>query len=269
MQALDATDLEQVRDAFMHYRPSSVLFCVGQLKPRTYEKSRSKAAMLEVRSLTNIFDCMIEFCASRLLYCSSGGAVYGNSARANSEEDACNPISTYGELKLSLESLIKSICHASSISYSVLRMSNPYGPGQFPIDNHGVIANFLFRAIKRSPITAIGSLENAKDYIYIDDVSRAIWAIINSERSGVYNIGSGKLTKLRSIIDEIERYFGFKLDVQHEMPHQHDVQSFVLNIDKAMAELEWMPTVNLSEGIARTAYWMQTHDILSPSVIDI
>ncbi|MBL7885091.1 MAG: NAD-dependent epimerase/dehydratase family protein, partial [Bacteroidia bacterium] len=143
----------------------------------------------------------------KIIFISSGGVVYGkNENEFISEKDSTNPISSYGITKLTIEKYLQLYKHINGLEFVSLRISNAYGPFQNYKNNQGVIMNWINRIANNNSIEIWGDGSVIRDYIYIDDICRAIELTISCEISGVYNIGSGNgisLKELANIINEI------------------------------------------------------------------
>ena len=96
----------------------------------------------------------------------------------------------------------------------------------------------------------IGSLEQSRDFIYIDDLSRAFeHAVVRKNVNEVFNIGSGITTSLGELIDLIREISGVSLTVEQRDSRHFDISQISLNIEKAHEVLEWSPSVSISDGI--------------------
>ena len=193
----------------------------------------------------------------KIIYSSSGGAIYGNiqyNSAPFKEESPVNPISNYGVSKLFFEQSLEILKQRSGINYTILRISNPYGPGQSPRKNIGVISKFIWSYINRIEVDVYGSLSSYRDYIYISDLLSAIECVIlnGHDESHVFNIGSGQKTSLDDLINYINRLSSQKLLVRKVKKRQNDVNSNYLDIDRAKNKLNWSPQVSLQNGIIKT-----------------
>src|SRR5262249_9714291 len=144
-----------------------------------------------------------------------------------------------------------------------LRIGNPYGPYQSPTGLHGVIPIFTYKMLTGAPITVMGSLDAAKDYIFIDDVSAAIWATITRQQAGIFNIASGTRATVRTLIEKISRICAARPDIEYREITAAEVTSFALNIGKAQAELQWQPATDLDTGIRATKHWIEETYLIS------
>lgn len=254
---LDATDSTTVLNVMRKAKPEVVVFGISRIVPRVDTDVNPEFVLTEIRSLMNVIQGASECGIKQLVYCSSGGAVYGEGDAPHLETDKCSPRSLYGQLKLQTEALVSTLCGQFGIEAAILRISNPYGPGQSPFGLHGVVSVFTYKLLTEKPIEILGSLEAVKDYIYINDVSAAIWAAIEKRASGIFNIGSGTPTALRTLIEKISEVCAIKPSMNFHRLAATEVSSFTLNIAKALRELRWSPVTDMNAGITITKQWIE------------
>lgn len=194
----------------------------------------------------------------RLVFVSSGGAVYGSQHTIPITEDApTNPISAYGVAKLTMEKLLGLYHLTHGLDYKILRVANPYGPFQRPDRPQGVVATMLYRAMTGVPIEMWGDGSVVRDYLHIDDVCRALVQTGMSDcNDRVFNIGSGTGRSLRTVADDIARVLGRRLEIVHRPGRAADIPVNVLDIGRARAQLDWEPMVTWERGLADTATWL-------------
>jgi UDP-glucose 4-epimerase len=195
----------------------------------------------------------------RIVFASSGGTVYG---RINSdsidEEHPTDPLCSYGITKLAIEKYLLLYRELHGVRSVVLRIANPYGEGQQPDAIQGAVAVFMGRVLRGHTIDIWGDGSVIRDYIYIQDVVRAM--IAASEYGGrlnVFNIGSGAGVSLLELLRMIEQVTAKKADIIFHPSRSFDVPRNVLNIAKAQKELGWTPQVPMIDGLKKTAIWMR------------
>jgi UDP-glucose 4-epimerase len=188
---------------------------------------------------------------SRLIFLSSGGTVYGEQEFQPIPETATTvPINHYGNLKLCIENLIRTFNTHMSRKMLIVRISNPYGPGQDYKKGVGFIDAALKHAIHGESILIYGDGNTVRDYIYIDDVCKMLTSLIGYEGSEeIFNISSGKGTSQKEILAIISGILP-ELSVEYTQARSVDVKKLVLDNSKYMKEF---PTclVNLEDGIHR------------------
>jgi len=198
----------------------------------------------------------VEAGVKRVVFASSGGTVYGptSGVRPTSESDTTDPISSHGVTKLTVEHFIKLHGHLDGLEYVILRIGNPYGPGQVLRNGQGLIPALIDRHRAGLPITVYGDGSTARDYVYIDDVVRALRAAVErpSPRSLVLNVGSGTRHTVLEVVRSIESILGARFVIDFMPARKADVSSIALDISRISAELGWKPEVDFEEGLRRT-----------------
>lgn len=169
---------------------------------------------------------------TRLVFMSSGGTVYGQTSKAIpfKEQDETTPIASYGIQKLMIEKYLHLFHHQYGLDYKVVRLANPYGPGQNPKGAVGAIAVLLDRAINDEVITIFGDGSSVRDYIYIDDAIQGLVNIALSDTAEkVFNLGGGQGTSLTQILESIQKVTGKSLNINYLPQRPTDVAYSVLD----------------------------------------
>lgn len=195
----------------------------------------------------------------KVIFASSGGTVYGEPLILPIPEfHPTDPICSYGITKLSIEKYLHLFCHLHGLEYSILRISNPYGPRQNPHGGQGAVTTFLWNVLNGRPVTIWGDGEVKRDYFYISDLVKAFVQVIEEATpSKIYNIGSGKAYTLNEMLSVIESVTGKLAKVNYTPARKLDVPVNFLDITRANSELLWHPEITLEEGIARTSSALQ------------
>ena len=207
---------------------------------------------------------LLEHCrkikGKRIIYASSGGAIYGIPEEfPASELSHPQPISSYGIVKLTTEKYLNLYQHLYGLDYRVLRVANPFGPFQMGKGHQGAIASFLYRSLTGQAIDIWGDGEVVRDYVYVDDVMSAFCAsCTHNGAQRVFNIGSGVGRSLNSIIMDIVRITGKEVPVRYLDARKADVPRIVLDCARAERDLAWIPSVDFDEALVRSANWMKS-----------
>lgn len=146
----------------------------------------------------------------------SSMSVYGEIKSAASEEnDAPNPLSIYGQNKLSAENYFSILL--PNIPVINFRMFNVYGPGQCLDDlNQGMVSIYIAMAINNDEIEIKGSIDRIRDFIYIDDVILFWYKAITQEFHSheTINLGTGKATSVNSLIELIKKNLSSNITIK-------------------------------------------------------
>jgi UDP-glucose 4-epimerase len=189
-----------------------------------------------------------------LVYISSGGTVYGKPQQTPiPETHPTEPTCSYGIVKLAIEKYLALYHLLHGLEYRVLRLANPYGPGQEANRAQGVVGTFLSRVAHGEAIEVWGDGSVVRDYLYIGDAVAALQqAAAYKGRERIFNIGSGSGHSVREIIAVIERTTGKTANVRYTAARKFDIPVSVLDITRAKTELGWEPKIELDAGLRLT-----------------
>ena len=196
----------------------------------------------------------------RLLFASSGGAVYGRPQLVPlGESHPTVPMGAYGITKLAIEHHLRIEEALHGLTYRTLRLSNPYGEWQRPYGVQGVIAVFAHRALHAVPLDVWGDGSVVRDFVHAADVGRAFVAAAQHEGvSRVFNIGGGAGHSVNHIISTLEQLLGRGIERRIFPARPFDPPINVLDIQRAQDELNWKPAVAFEEGVAKALEWLRT-----------
>jgi len=194
----------------------------------------------------------------KIIFSSTGGAIYGETEEIPTSEN-CSPypLSFYGIHKLAFEKYLNCYDHAYGLDYTILRFANVYGPRQFRGGEAGVIAIFIDNAVKEVTSIQYGDGLQTRDFIYVDDVVRALDLAREITCHGEVNIGSGQETNLKEIHRVIEKVLGKSIPITEAPSRPGEQRRSCLDCRRAAAVLNWKPQVTLEEGIKKTIKWSQ------------
>jgi len=146
---------------------------------------------------------------------SSSAAVYGDSYPDDklTEESVMNPISPYGESKMQMEQNVKEFALKHDINYVILRFFNIYGIGQSP-EYAGVITKFKENIIEEEPLQIFGDGLQTRDFVAIYDVIQSIHNASTYDKSGIFNIASGRVVTIKELAKQMILLSGKKLEIK-------------------------------------------------------
>lgn len=236
-----------------------IIHAISTTSPRNF---KSVAADFEenVVNTINLLDACVKNHVRKVVFLSSGGAVYGKQVAQKSLKEECagNAISSYGLQKYTIEQILFLYRQLYRLEYAVCRIANIYGANQVVERGVGVIPTFIQRVLKGETIELINDGRDVRDYIYVDDVVRALVKIIEYRgQERVFNIGTGEGTSTKEILRAICKKIQCVPDIKTVKTPYEDVPCNVLDITKLKNELDFQPEISLDEGIERTIFEIQ------------
>lgn len=226
--------------------------------PGTANKAPLDDIATNVLGTATLLEAIRQCPGARLVFASSGGAVYGKPETTPvCESHPLRPMGVYGASKVSAEGYAMLYRRQFGADTRVLRISNPYGPGQNVEGQLGAASIFAWRALCGEEIQIWGDGSIVRDYIYVDDLVDAFIAAMSADREAfgddpVLNIGSGRGTSLRQIIETIGNILDRPVHVTYTPSRSFDVPVSVLDVSKAGRVLGWSATTDFREGMSRT-----------------
>ena len=196
----------------------------------------------------------------KLVFTSSGGTIFGEpSVIPTSEEDyAEEPESPYGVAKKRLNELIKIMTKNTNLKYSILNLSNVYGPRQDPHGEAGVVSIFSNKYLNNKEPIIFGNGEQTRDYIYVKDVVSALIKASKIDENHFLNIGTGVETSVNDLANSIKSQFKSEINPIYKPAREGELNRSVLNNAKAKKELDWKPEYNLDDGMKQVFNWLKT-----------
>jgi UDP-glucose 4-epimerase len=192
---------------------------------------------------------------TKVVFASTGGAIYGEVDRPAPEDAPRQPLAPYGTSKLAGEEYLQTYNRLYRADHVVLRYANVYGPRQDPHGEAGVVAIFMSRLRDGERPRIFGDGSQTRDYVYVGDVARATIAALEAE-DGVYNVGTGGETSVVQLLEAIQRVSGTSVEPEFADPRPGELQRSVLDIGRAEEELRWRPEHELDAGLTETWKWI-------------
>lgn len=233
-----------------------VFHFISTTTPITAENDPLIDIETNIRMSVELFQLCVDAKIKRIIYPSTGGAVYGSSVAVGSshkEIDPTLPVSPYAIGKLTIENYLHYFYRKFNMDYIVFRISNPYGSRQSMRSKQGVIPIFLDHVHNGTPVTVYGDGSMIRDYIYVQDLAHMITSVFNKKHQHrTYNLGSGKGNSVKEILDCIEKVTGKKAIIQREAVPATFVDKVTLDTSRYTDEFHIEPTTTLESGIGQT-----------------
>jgi UDP-glucose 4-epimerase len=132
---------------------------------------------------------------ARIVFSSTGGAIYGECPEPADEDSAREPLSPYGTSKLCGEEYLATWNRLHGTAHTALRFANVYGPRQLAKLEGGVVAIFMGRLRAGETATIFGDGNQERDFVFVGDVVAAVLAAAGGTQ-GTYNVGTGRATSV-------------------------------------------------------------------------
>lgn len=232
---------------------------VVHLASTTTPGRSAHAPALEMREnlepLADFLELLAAAAPRRILYLSSGGAIYGNPPfLPATEEHPVQPLSWHAAGKVAAEEFLRT--HARQISgtsLAILRPANVYGPGQPLQAGFGFVRTLMEKARSGEPVEIWGDGRQVRDFLYIDDLVDACLRLLDAPAvTGTFNAGSGAGTSLLELVRLVIQITGRAIPVLLRPGRDIDVAGIWLDCERLHAATGWRSTTPLEAGLART-----------------
>ncbi len=235
-----------------------IVYCASVTTPGTSASDPALEVLGNLLPLARVLECAHMCSGRRLIYMSSGGAVYGDLARGAVEATPLSPRSYYGAGKSAAEALIHACTVSTDWQATVLRPSNAYGPGQDLVKGFAIVPTLFARALDSTPFQIWGDGSTARDYCYIDDLTAAVGAVLGTAQSApleTYNVASGLSVSILDLVAKCEAASGRRIQLDFQPARGVDVPHVSPSSAAIRSALGWVPAVSLEEGLQRTWHW--------------
>jgi UDP-glucose 4-epimerase len=254
----DITDARVLLTTIEAFKPEAVFHLAAQIDVRKSMADPAFDIRLNVLGTMNVLEAAVRVGAERLVFTSTGGAIYGDGDERTdempfSESARCEPFSVYGQSKLAAEGYIGLYSRSRGLSTAVLRLGNVYGPRQDPALEAGVVAIFCDLARDGGRPTVFGDGSQTRDYIHVADVAAALLAAQASDQPGPFNVGTGVETSVLDLVERIGRLSG-RSDFEPEFaPHRPgEVERTALDPTRAAEVLGFRAERTIEAGLEGT-----------------
>jgi UDP-glucose 4-epimerase len=246
----------ELADAAARFGPEVVFHLAAQSKVRPSVEDPLHDASVNVLGTVNVLLAAHRSGARRVVFASSGGAIYGGGVHLPAtERSAKRPDSPYGITKKIVEDYFRWFRETHGLAYVLLAMANVYGPRQDPGLEGGVTAIFAKAMLEGHRPTIFGDGTQTRDYVFVEDVVDAFLRAADSGDGVLLNIGSGRETSVQGLYELIAGLTDYPLRPEFVAPKAGDIARSVVDPSRAKAVLGWEAWTPLEEGLRRTVAW--------------
>ena len=249
---------ENTEGVFATARPDVCFHLAAQIDVRVSVERPDFDAAVNVVGTLRVLEAAREH-GTKIVFSSTGGAIYGECDGPAAEDHPRLPLAPYGVSKLAAEEYIAAYNRLYSSGHVSLRYGNVYGPRQDPHGEAGVVAIFMSALRDGKTPRIFGDGSQTRDYVYVADVVAATLAAAE-HAGGVFNVGTGVETSVLDLYERIERAVGRDEEAEFAEPRPGELQRSVLDPSLAQRELGWQPEHSLDAGLAETWAWANGSD---------
>ena len=243
-------------EVFREERPELVCHYAAQISVQLSMQDPLADADTNIRGSLNLLQNCVQYGVRKVVYTSSGGAIYGDPQYLPCDEThSVHPLSHYGASKFAVENYLYVYRLSHGLDYTILRLGNVYGPRQDPNGEAGVVAIFSQAMLRGKPMVINGSGEQERDFLYVLDVVEASVAALEKGGGEAFNIGTGVGTSINRIYSLLKENAGYSGEAAYGPSKPGEVFKIYLDIAKARQGLGWSPGFSLEEGLRETLRW--------------
>jgi UDP-glucose 4-epimerase len=257
LRKLDITEAAPLARLAGQARPELIFHLAGQSDIRASVAAPADDAQANVAGTVNVLEAA-RLVGARVLFCSTGGALYGKDAPIPSLEDVLPlPESPFGVAKYCAEQYVSLYNRLHGCTHAILRMASVYGPRQDRAGESGVIPDFCARVLAGERPVIYGGGTQTRDYVYVSDAVAALLTAADKGRPGVWNFGSGRETSVLRLARLVAEVAGRPVEPEFAPARAGDLQRSALAADRAERDLGWKPSVSLADGVLRVYQWVR------------
>ena len=254
--AVDIRDAAALAASFAEHRPDVVLHLAAQADVRLSVSDPAADAAVNVTGTINVLQAALAV-GARVVFASTGGAIYGEDApRPTPESAPCEPEAPYGTAKLCAEEYVRLFNRLHGTRHAILRLGNVYGPRQDPGGEAGVVSIFAGRVARHERPTVFGDGRQTRDYTYVGDVVAAFVAAADAGIAGLWNVGTGVEVSVIDLIDGFAAISGATIDPDFAPARQGELQASSLDPSAARRALGVSAEKPLRDGLRAVYEWV-------------
>lgn len=255
----DIRNRAALEEMFAKERPDVLNHHAAQIDVRHAVRDPIFDAESNILASIHLLELAVRYKLSRVVYASTGGAIYGEpKILPANEETAVLPITPYGVSKHTVEHYLYLYRVLYGIPYVVLRYGNVYGPRQSSKGEAGVVAIFTEQMMTGVKPTIYGDGSKTRDYVEVSDVARANLLALDRGDGEIFNIATGIATSDYEVFAAVREALGIPpFEPGYAPKRPGEVDHIVLDVTKARDGLGWQPQVEFRQGVRATVEWFR------------
>ncbi|MGC4091525.1 MAG: NAD(P)-dependent oxidoreductase [Polyangiaceae bacterium] len=249
----DCADLGECEQLLREHAPSAVVHLAGVTRRGASSEERELLFRSNLVSTCNMLKALSRSGAAPTHFVlASSGLTYGNQPSPFTEALPAIPVDDYSMCKMLAEQAVLSYARAGLVRACILRPAVVYGPGQ----SGDMFVPAMLGALRAGRRFAMTAGKQTRDFIYIEDVVKAMALVVERGLEGTYNIGTGEGIAMRDVAELVARLLHCPglLGIGDLPYREREVWAYALDPSRLRAE-GWQPHVSIEEGLRRTLDW--------------
>ena len=254
----DICDEEAIDAVFADHHFEVVVHLAAQTMVPTSVENPVLDCQINLEGVLHVLEACRVHGVPHILF-SSSAAVYGDNLNIPlAETERLAPTSPYGVTKMTTEHYLRVYHELYGMDATVFRFANVYGERQGEKGEGGVVSIFCKLLSHHQGLTVFGDGSQTRDFVYAGDIARAIIWALTLKGYHTMNVSTGQETSLNDLIHSFEKAVGHSVDVTYTAPRTGDILRSVLSNGALKENLDFVPEMNLEEGISRTYDWYRS-----------
>lgn len=248
-------DLKKI---FEEEKPDILNHHAAQIDVRKSVEDPQFDLAVNVGGIINLMECSKNAALKKVIFASSGGAVYGEQSYYPADENhPANPVNPYGINKLAGEKFFLYYSRLQGFQTTFLRYANIYGPRQNAEGEAGVVSIFCDRLLGGQTAVINGEGLQTRDYVCVVDVVKANLMALEEKMTGIFNIGTGVETDVNTLFLTLRDLLGSKQEEKHGPGKPGEQMRSALTSAYLEKVMGWKPSLTLSQGLKITTDWFR------------
>jgi UDP-glucose 4-epimerase len=254
LERVDIRDAPALSSVVANARPELVFHLAAQVDVRVSLEDPALDARTNIEGTINILEAARKAGSKRLVFASTGGAIYGETDVLPTPENVEPlPMAAYGQSKFCAERYLGLFQRLYGMSTIALRFGNVYGPRQDPHGEAGVVAIFCGRLRAGGTPKIFGDGRQTRDYIYVADLVKALLSAGDADAVGVVNIGTEEETSVLDIVQRLAEVHGPDSPEPEFAPARlGEIERSCLAAGRAREVLGWRSQTPVADGLRLT-----------------
>ncbi|MCD1161746.1 NAD-dependent epimerase/dehydratase family protein [Peribacillus frigoritolerans] len=243
---------EQFDEIVKQYRPDYIIHLAAQANVNESIKNILYDEQVNIRGTLKVIDLSRKYNVKKIVFASTS-AVYGHPKFLPIDTShIVEPLSPYGVSKYASEHYLSLAKKLFNIDFTVLRYGNVYGPKQKANLEGGIVAIFSTAVSQNVRPTIFGDGEQTRDFVFVGDIVSANIQALKFGSGKILNVSTGTQVSVNQLFQLIKSISQSPIEPIFKEERVGDIKHSLLCIKKTSEILQWLPAVDLKEGLIKT-----------------